>query len=106
MRRNRDTATVRTYRVSCLLASGEHCVLENLGLIALPHVLPRDARSACCDQDRLVGYDRDAAKRTAVIDDQSDFFEIDSNAWLTSEARLLLASVTCRKLCLSDLHRH
>ena len=34
-----------------------------------------------------MGYDRDAAKRTAVIDDQSDFFEIDSNAWLTPEVR-------------------
>ena len=37
-----------------------------------------------------MGYDRDAAKRTAVIDDQSDFFEIDSNAWLTPQARLAL----------------
>lgn len=38
-------------------------------------------------QDRLVEYDRNAAKRTAVIDDQSDFFEIDSNAWLTPEVQ-------------------
>ncbi len=30
-------------------------------------------------------YDRNAAKRTTVIDDQSDFFEIDSNAWLSAE---------------------
>ena len=30
-------------------------------------------------------YDRNAAKRTTVIDDQSDFFEIDSNAWLSVE---------------------
>ncbi len=46
-------------------------------------------------QDRLVGYDRDAAKRTAVIDDQSDFFEIDSNAWLTPEVRITLATRPC-----------
>lgn len=32
-----------------------------------------------------VDYDRNAAKRTNVIDDQSDFFEIDSNAWLSDE---------------------
>jgi len=32
-----------------------------------------------------VDYDRNAAKRTTVIDDQSDFFEIDSNAWLSVE---------------------
>ncbi len=30
-------------------------------------------------------YDRNAAKRTTVIDDQSDFFEIDTNAWLTDQ---------------------
>ena len=34
-----------------------------------------------------VDYDRNAAKRTSVIDDQSDFFEIDSNAWLSDEVR-------------------
>lgn len=36
-------------------------------------------------KNRLVEYDRNSAKRTTVIDDQSDFFEIDSNAWLTAE---------------------
>lgn len=34
-------------------------------------------------KDRLVEYDRNSAKRTTVIDDQSDYFEIDTNAWLT-----------------------
>ena len=34
-----------------------------------------------------VDYDRNAAKRTNVIDDQSDFFEIDSNAWLSDVVR-------------------
>ncbi|KAK9836814.1 hypothetical protein WJX74_008665 [Apatococcus lobatus] len=38
-------------------------------------------------KDRLVEYDRDAAKRTSVIDDQSDYFEIDTNSWLTDEER-------------------
>ena len=40
-------------------------------------------------RDRLVEYDRTAAKRTAVVDDQSDFFEIDSNEWLTREVSLI-----------------
>ena len=35
-----------------------------------------------------VDFDRNAAKRTNVIDDQSDFFEIDSNAWLSDEVTL------------------
>lgn len=38
-------------------------------------------------KNRLVEYDRNSAKRTTVIDDQSDFFEIDSNAWLNDEVR-------------------
>lgn len=36
-------------------------------------------------KNRLVGYDRNAAQRTKVIDDQSDYFEIDSNTWLSRE---------------------
>ncbi len=50
-----------------------------------------------------MGYDRDAAKRTAVIDDQSDFFEIDSNAWLTPEARLLSATAAVHNLYSVDV---
>ena len=38
-------------------------------------------------KDRLVEFDRNSSKRTVVIDDQSDFFEIDSNTWLTDEER-------------------
>jgi hypothetical protein len=41
-------------------------------------------------RQRLVEYDRHSAKRTAVIDDQSDYFAIDSNAWLSDEERALL----------------
>jgi hypothetical protein len=36
-------------------------------------------------KDRLVDYDRHAQQRTTVIDDQSDFFEIETNAWLSEE---------------------
>ena len=38
-------------------------------------------------KDRMLEYDRTAAKRTAVIDDQGDYYEIESNAWLTPEER-------------------
>jgi hypothetical protein len=34
---------------------------------------------------RLVEYDRNAAARTTVIDDQSDYYELDSNTWLSKE---------------------
>ena len=46
-----------------------------------------DARvtDAVAFKNRLVGYDRNAAQRTKVIDDQSDYFEIDSNTWLSVE---------------------
>ncbi|QDZ19187.1 zf-C2HC5 domain-containing protein [Chloropicon primus] len=42
---------------------------------------------AAGEKDRLVGYDRASAKQTAIIDDQSDFFEIDSNIWLSQEEK-------------------
>ncbi|GAU38742.1 hypothetical protein TSUD_208530 [Trifolium subterraneum] len=37
---------------------------------------------------RLVEYDRNAAARTTVIDDQSDYYELDSNTWLSPEVLL------------------
>ena len=30
-----------------------------------------------------MGYDRDSAARTTVLDDQSDYYAIDSNVWLS-----------------------
>ncbi|XP_059640396.1 uncharacterized protein LOC132282668 [Cornus florida] len=39
---------------------------------------------------RLVEYDRNAAARTTVIDDQSDYYEIESNSWLSMEEKELL----------------
>ena len=38
-------------------------------------------------KDRMVEYDRTATQRTAVIDDQGDFYEIEGNAWLSPEER-------------------
>ncbi|MQM03782.1 hypothetical protein Taro_036571 [Colocasia esculenta] len=34
---------------------------------------------------RLVEYDRNSTARTAVIDDQSDYYEIEGNSWLSKE---------------------
>ncbi|CAL1368319.1 unnamed protein product [Linum trigynum] len=39
---------------------------------------------------RLVDYDRNAAARTTVIDDQSDYYEIEGNSWLSKEEKELL----------------
>lgn len=44
-------------------------------------------KAAVAFKDRLVAADRDGAMRTAVLDDQADFFEIDSNAWLSEEEK-------------------
>ena len=52
-----------------------------------PDVVDKEA-DAVAFKNRLVGYDRNAAQRTKVIDDQSDYFEIDSNTWLSDQVRL------------------
>lgn len=39
---------------------------------------------------RLVDYDRNSAARTTVIDDQSDYYEIEGNSWLSNEEKQLL----------------
>ncbi|KAL5722781.1 hypothetical protein ACHQM5_006256 [Ranunculus cassubicifolius] len=50
-----------------------------------------DAESAAeAYAKRLVDYDRNSAARTTVIDDQSDYYEIDSNSWLSAEEKELL----------------
>ncbi|KAF5840213.1 2OG-Fe(II) oxygenase superfamily-domain-containing protein [Dunaliella salina] len=43
--------------------------------------------AAIAFKNRLVDYDRNSAKRTAVIDDQSDYFEVDTNTWLSDQER-------------------
>ena len=49
---------------------------------------PDAAAAAARDaKDRLVAFDRTAAARTTVIDDQSDWFEIEANAWLDEDER-------------------
>ena len=51
--------------------------------------LPSDPAlsSALAHKNKLLGFDRTAAKRTKVIDDESDYFSADSNRWLSPEER-------------------
>lgn len=51
----------------------------------------KKTEEAIAFKNRLVEYDRNAAQRTQVVDDQSDYFEIDSNAWLSPEVRGIAA---------------
>ena len=54
-------------------------------------VSTREAAARAKDaKDRLIEFDRTAASRTVVIDDQSDWFEIDGNAWLVESERVEL----------------
>lgn len=39
---------------------------------------------------RLVEYDRNSAARTTVIDDQSDYYQIEGNSWLSKEEKELI----------------
>lgn len=48
--------------------------------------LVSDAEAAAeANAKRLVEYDRNSAARTTVIDDQSDYYEIEGNSWLSME---------------------
>lgn len=50
-------------------------------------LLPLSEKEAAAEAyaKRLVDYDRNSAARTTVIDDQSDYYEIDGNSWLSKE---------------------
>ena len=69
-------------------------VFEELSKISLGTVTS-DARAdgdaataaAVAAKDRLVHFDQTSAKRTTVIDDQSEWYEIDGNAWLDETER-------------------
>eukprot|EP00898_Chlorokybus_atmophyticus_P004676 jgi/Chlat1/5209/Chrsp33S05047 len=57
---------------------------------ALDQEAQQKSEEATKFKDRLVEYDRTAAARTTVIDDQSDYFLIDGNAWLSEEEKAQL----------------
>lgn len=46
---------------------------------------------------RLVDYDRNSAARTTVIDDQSDYYAIEGNSWLSAEVCILFTCSQKRK---------
>ena len=39
------------------------------------------------NKERLLEYDANCEKRTRVIDDESDYFAVDTNKWLTPQQR-------------------
>ena len=39
------------------------------------------------NKDRLLDYQANSAKRTQIIDDESDYFNVDNNRWLTPQQR-------------------
>ena len=41
-------------------------------------------------KNTLLEYDRSSEQRTKVIDDDSDYFTLDTNQWLTPQQRLAL----------------
>ncbi|OUS42545.1 activating signal cointegrator 1 [Ostreococcus tauri] len=47
----------------------------------------RERAAAVAAKDRLVHFDKTSAKRTTVIDDQSEWYDIDGNAWLDEDER-------------------
>lgn len=67
---------------------GSLVLMEGSTYAGLDESLPpqSDAEAAAdAYAKRLVEYDRNSAARTAVIDDQSDYYEIEGNSWLSKE---------------------
>ncbi len=50
-------------------------------------VLNRGSRKSEALLKKLLAYDADSEKRTEVIDDESDYFSVDSDKWLNKEQR-------------------
>jgi len=44
-------------------------------------------QAAVDNKNRLLDYQANSAKRTQIIDDESDYFNVDNNKWLTPEQR-------------------
>lgn len=68
---------------------------REVGTVDVGGFADKKTEEAIAFKNRLVEYDRNAAQRTQVVDDQSDFFEIDSNAWLSPEVRGAAAFTSC-----------
>ncbi|XP_039124832.1 activating signal cointegrator 1 [Dioscorea cayenensis subsp. rotundata] len=71
-----------------VLVLREGSTYAGLDELVVPH---SDAEAAAeAYAKRLVEYDRNSAARTTVIDDQSDYYEIEGNSWLSAEEKDLL----------------
>ena len=61
----------------------------------IPHTRTRFGREQQAEElaqaverkQRLLNYERTAAERTRVIDDQADYYAYETNTWLSSEER-------------------
>lgn len=60
------------------------------GLEGAPIPVSDAEAAAQAFKDRLVQYGLMSSQRTTVIDDQSDYFQIDGNAWLSEEEKQAL----------------
>jgi len=73
---------------STTAADGKKSVCEAMANVSLADATVDDAEArAIAAKDRLVHFDQTSAKRTTVIDDQSEWYAIDSNAWLDEAER-------------------
>jgi hypothetical protein len=52
--------------------------------------LEKAFQQALDNKNRLLDYDITCEKRTKVIDDEADYYSVDSNKWLTPEQRAAL----------------
>lgn len=57
------------------------------GLEGINVPISESEASAQAFKDRLVEYDRTSSQRTTVIDDQSDYFQVDESTWLSKEEK-------------------
>jgi hypothetical protein len=55
-------------------------------------------------KNRLLEFDKNAAKRTSVYDDQEDYFTSADSGWLTTEERAEKAKLEAKRF--EDLHTH
>lgn len=69
------------------------------GLDVSVPVLTESEAAAEAYAKRLVEYDRNSAARTTVIDDQSDYYEIEGNSWLSKEVVSSLKSSSLQRNC-------
>ena len=76
-----------------VVTNGEQAILDkkNKKSEKLYEKLVGDSRSqyqaAIDNKNRLLDYQANSAKRTQIIDDESDYFNVDNNKWLTPEQR-------------------